>query len=292
MYTPFASPAPAYYDAPPARRATTREAAALGAAAGLLGAAVVCALSSGGGGATALWAAPAALRPATATTILAGPALHVPPAKQYSMTPASPLSNGPVLEASGLAAEGPATFWWRLQMGSAVAVVAALVISAIRSVTTQNAVALAAHCGRWTNRTVLRAAVEEGVDELDVIGREKAERARKIAQLKAEEKFFRLGTGNSQCPNCTYTYLASKGDPAYPIAPGTAFSDLPEDWTCPVCSSPKSVFRLDGVEVAGFEVNQGYGFGTNSMTEEQKSLLIFGSLLFFFFLFLSGYFLE
>lgn len=34
---------------------------------------------------------------------------------------------------------------------------------------------------------------------------------------------------------------------------------------------------------------QGYGLGTNAMTEEQKSLLIFGSLGFFFVLFLLGY---
>ena len=42
-------------------------------------------------------------------------------------------------------------------------------------------------------------------------------------------------------------------------------------------------------QVAGFAENQGYGLGTNSMTEEQKSLLIFGSLGFFFFLFILGY---
>lgn len=36
----------------------------------------------------------------------------------------------------------------------------------------------------------------------------------------------------------------------------------------------------------------GYGLGTNSMTGEQKSLLIYGSLLFLFFLFLGGYLLQ
>lgn len=38
--------------------------------------------------------------------------------------------------------------------------------------------------------------------------------------------------------------------------------------------------------VAGFAENQQYGLGTNSMTESQKSLLIYGSLAFFFILFL------
>lgn len=45
-------------------------------------------------------------------------------------------------------------------------------------------------------------------------------------------------------------------------------------------------------EVAGFAENQGYGLGTNTMTGEQKSLLIYGSLLFFIFLFLLGYTLD
>jgi len=44
--------------------------------------------------------------------------------------------------------------------------------------------------------------------------------------------------------------------------------------------------------VAGFAVNQNYGLGTNSMTGGQKQLLIFGTLLFFFVLFLGGYFLD
>ena len=42
-------------------------------------------------------------------------------------------------------------------------------------------------------------------------------------------------------------------------------------------------------QLAGFAENQGYGLGTNTMTSEQKSLLIFGSLAAFFFMFLLGY---
>lgn len=41
--------------------------------------------------------------------------------------------------------------------------------------------------------------------------------------------------------------------------------------------------------MAGFAENQGYGFGTNTMTEGQKSALIYGSLAGFFVLFLLGY---
>lgn len=42
----------------------------------------------------------------------------------------------------------------------------------------------------------------------------------------------------------------------------------------------------------GFAENQQYGLGTNSMTGGQKSLLIYGTLLVFVALFLSGYALE
>ena len=38
--------------------------------------------------------------------------------------------------------------------------------------------------------------------------------------------------------------------------------------------------------------SQGYGLGTNSMTSDQKSLLIYGSLAFFIILFLLGYTLD
>jgi len=38
--------------------------------------------------------------------------------------------------------------------------------------------------------------------------------------------------------------------------------------------------------------NQGFGLGGNTMTEESKSSLIFGSLAVFFVLFMSGYLLN
>ena len=64
---------------------------------------------------------------------------------------------------------------------------------------------------------------------------------------------------------------------------------LPADWNCPVCGAEKSMFQSKQKEIAGFAENQGYGLGTNSMTGEQKNLLIFGSLAGFFLLFLLGY---
>lgn len=67
---------------------------------------------------------------------------------------------------------------------------------------------------------------------------------------------------------------------------------LPEDWYCPICGADKNKFQSKAKEIAGFAENQRYGLGTNSLTGGQKSLLIFGSLLAFFFLFLAGYFIQ
>lgn len=81
--------------------------------------------------------------------------------------------------------------------------------------------------------------------------------------------------------------------PLLPVSSaGVEFVKLPEDWRCPTCGSAKSGFASLQREVAGFAQNQKYGFGTNSMTAGQKSILIYGSLASFFLLFLSFYFLE
>ncbi len=46
------------------------------------------------------------------------------------------------------------------------------------------------------------------------------------------------------CTVCGYTYDPAEGDPAENIPSGTAFADLPHDWTCPVCGAGKEVFTL------------------------------------------------
>ena len=45
------------------------------------------------------------------------------------------------------------------------------------------------------------------------------------------------------CKACKYVYDPVKGDKASGIAPGTAFEDLPDDWVCPRCGVPKSLFE-------------------------------------------------
>jgi len=46
-----------------------------------------------------------------------------------------------------------------------------------------------------------------------------------------------------KCEVCDYVYDEENGCPENGNAPGTKFSDLPDDWKCPVCGVGKDMFR-------------------------------------------------
>ncbi len=46
-----------------------------------------------------------------------------------------------------------------------------------------------------------------------------------------------------KCSGCGYIYDPAIGDPDSDIPPGTAFEDLPDEWVCPECGTPKSGFN-------------------------------------------------
>ncbi len=46
------------------------------------------------------------------------------------------------------------------------------------------------------------------------------------------------------CVICGYIYDEAAGIPGSGIAAGTTFADLPEEWTCPECGSPKESFEV------------------------------------------------
>jgi len=46
------------------------------------------------------------------------------------------------------------------------------------------------------------------------------------------------------CVNCGFVYEEAAGHPEGGIAPGTAWADVPEAWTCPDCGAPKSSFEM------------------------------------------------
>jgi len=45
------------------------------------------------------------------------------------------------------------------------------------------------------------------------------------------------------CTVCDYVYDPEVGDPEHGIEPRTAFEDLPDDWTCPLCGVGKEEFE-------------------------------------------------
>lgn len=140
------------------------------------------------------------------------------------------------------------------------------------------------------------AAVDEEQDPMEAAmteeERKMLEKIKRADELRAQEVFMKKSTGVHRCGNCDWEYNEAKGDVMMiggTVQPGTAFADLPSNWRCPVCRASKDSFAEVVEEIPGFEVNQGYGFGTNSWTAGQKNLAVFGGLGFFFVLFLSGY---
>jgi rubredoxin len=45
-----------------------------------------------------------------------------------------------------------------------------------------------------------------------------------------------------RCTICDHIYDEALGDPETGIKAGTLFSDLPDDWVCPVCGAQKNMF--------------------------------------------------
>jgi rubredoxin len=46
-----------------------------------------------------------------------------------------------------------------------------------------------------------------------------------------------------ECTFCGYIYDPEDGDPENGVEPGTPFSELPEDWVCPICGVGKEEFK-------------------------------------------------
>ncbi|MFO7936722.1 MAG: rubredoxin [Kiritimatiellia bacterium] len=45
------------------------------------------------------------------------------------------------------------------------------------------------------------------------------------------------------CTVCGYIYDPEVGDPDNGVSPGTAWADVPDDWTCPECGVGKDQFE-------------------------------------------------
>ncbi|MBT6313662.1 MAG: rubredoxin [Alphaproteobacteria bacterium] len=51
------------------------------------------------------------------------------------------------------------------------------------------------------------------------------------------------GADAHECPLCGFVYDAASGLEEDGIPAGTAFADLPSDWTCPNCDAAKTEFE-------------------------------------------------
>ena len=47
-----------------------------------------------------------------------------------------------------------------------------------------------------------------------------------------------------QCRTCGYLYDEAAGDLNEGLAPGTRWDEIPDDWECPYCGTPKSDFDM------------------------------------------------
>ena len=62
---------------------------------------------------------------------------------------------------------------------------------------------------------------------------------KKEHKKKEEEKMDKY-----VCNVCGYVYDPEQGDPDNGIEPGTKFTDIPNDWVCPVCGAGKDAFEI------------------------------------------------
>ena len=50
-----------------------------------------------------------------------------------------------------------------------------------------------------------------------------------------------------RCVVCDWIYNPEVGDPDSGIAPGTAFEDIPDDWSCPLCGVTNRCFFISRI---------------------------------------------
>jgi len=53
-----------------------------------------------------------------------------------------------------------------------------------------------------------------------------------------------MSTNRWRCELCGFEYDEAVGLPDDGIRPGTAWADVPEDWSCPDCGAMKDEFQM------------------------------------------------
>ena len=110
---------------------------------------------------------------------------------------------------------------------------------------------------RFLSRSSEAERSPSGISEEEAL---QAAKAKRTAELKAQEVFIQRPTGRHECRSCGYVYDEARGDTdkiGGTNAPGTSFEDLPANFRCAVCRASKDQFSSIVEEIPGFEVNQG-----------------------------------
>jgi rubredoxin len=79
--------------------------------------------------------------------------------------------------------------------------------------------------------------LERGLEKQDIVIAKPFHTRRKIPMSAEAYKSW-------QCRTCGYIYDEEKGDPDEGLAPGTRWAEIPNDWVCPECGTPKSDFDM------------------------------------------------
>jgi len=64
-------------------------------------------------------------------------------------------------------------------------------------------------------------------------------------QLKRQQKTGVFFMERMQCDSCGYVYDSEKGDSKKGVPAGTAWKDVPADYTCPECGAGRDVFIVE-----------------------------------------------
>jgi rubredoxin len=60
------------------------------------------------------------------------------------------------------------------------------------------------------------------------------------------------------CLGCGFLYDEAAGLPEHGLPPGTRWADIPEDWVCPDCGTPKHRFEMVAIGYAPGEPAAGH----------------------------------
>jgi rubredoxin len=65
-----------------------------------------------------------------------------------------------------------------------------------------------------------------------------------VRHLNLEDQMTDAAFKRLMCLGCGFSYDEELGLPEHGLAPGTRWSDIPDDWVCPDCGTPKNQFEM------------------------------------------------